>query len=548
MIPTLIFAALVLQAPAPSNPDKTARFEGQVISATTGDPLKKTTVELRSTTVNRVSSAGNYVSTTDAQGNFVFEELQPGTYTLKASRAGYVSQNVLTSGTVSTMKFVAGQKLTDFTIKLTPQGSIYGRITDEDGDPVREADIDLLHWSYETGKKELRSINNSALSVNDDGTFVIGYLPAGRYYVKATHGISLPAEPGRKGEPQESNVPTYFPSAIDPSGASAIEVSPGIEVRGVEIRLRKTRVFRVRGSGVVNLAGPAQNLFLRLSAKDAPAGQTKSLANDGTFEFTNVLPGAYVLEVLTTSLTLVTDRVTGEVMRMPPLGGRAYVNVTDANVDGVVLTITPGTEVTGKLKTEDPLALPANLKVRLHNGKMGFDSDRYKSDGTFRVRGLAPDEYRVLVFGLADGVYMKLVKFGEQDITRKKLDLSSGAPGELEITLSPNAAEITGVVRNEKGDPVADSTIQLTRDDDDAPIPTVSTDQNGAFHIRSLAPGDYRVFAWQDDGDGIIRDPDFRARFAAQAAKITLAEKSHENIELKLMTKEAMAIEAAKMP
>jgi hypothetical protein len=103
-------------------------------------------------------------------------------------------------------------------------------------------------------------------------------------------------------------------------------------------------------------------------------------------------------------------------------------------------------------------------------------------------------------------------------------------------------------VRNEKGDAIADSTIQLTRDDDDAPIPTVSTDQNGAFRIRSLAPGDYRVYAWQDDGEGIIQDPEFRGKFAAQCAKLTLAEKSHENLDMKLITKEAMAIEAAKMP
>jgi protocatechuate 3,4-dioxygenase beta subunit len=557
MIPTLALTVFLAQAPAPSianqtAADRTARFEGQVISATTGDPLKKATVELRSTTADRTSAVGHYVSATDAQGHFLFEEVQPGSYALQASRVGYVTEKVLTSGPISTLKFVAGQKLTDFTIKLTPQGSIYGRITDEDGDPVRETDLELLHWTYQNGRKELRPAIPGSLSVDDDGTFVIGYLPAGRYYLRATHQTVPPATPGRKNEPQEWYIPTYFPNSIDASGAASVQVSPGVELRGIDIRLRKARVFRIRGSVAFNLGGALQNLILQLTPKDGGAVQNKSVSLDGTFEIANVLPGAYTLEPITTSITTLTDRATGEVTRTPPLAGRVALSITDSDLDSVRLIVTGGAEVTGKIRTEDPLVLPANLRIRLHRGTLGLDSDQYKSDGTFRVRGLAPDEYRVIVFGLPDGVYVKLVKFGEQDITHKKLDLSSGAASgnqgaDLEITLSPNAAEITGVVRNEKGDAIADSTIQLTRDDD-APIPTVSTDQNGAFHLRGLAPGDYRIYAWQDDGEGIIQDPDFRGKFAAQCAKITLAEKAHETVELKLITKDAMAIEAAKLP
>jgi hypothetical protein len=56
------------------------------------------------------------------------------------------------------------------------------------------------------------------------------------------------------------------------------------------------------------------------------------------------------------------------------------------------------------------------------------------------------------------------------------------------------------------------------------------------------------VCAWADDCDGIITVPGFRAALENQCAKVTLAEKSHENVELKLITKEMMEVEAAKMP
>jgi len=51
-----------------------------------------------------------------------------------------------------------------------------------------------------------------------------------------------------------------------------------------------------------------------------------------------------------------------------------------------------------------------------------------------------------------------------------------------------------------------------------------------------------------DEGDGIITVPEFRARFESQCARVKLAENSHESVELKLITKEAMDAEAAKIP
>jgi hypothetical protein len=65
---------------------------------------------------------------------------------------------------------------------------------------------------------------------------------------------------------------------------------------------------------------------------------------------------------------------------------------------------------------------------------------------------------------------------------------------------------------------------------------------------NNLPPREHRVCAWADDCDGIITVPGFRAALENQCAKVTLAEKSHENVELKLITKEMMEVEAAKMP
>ena len=124
--------------------------------------------------------------------------------------------------------------------------------------------------------------------------------------------------------------------------------------------------------------------------------------------------------------------------------------------------------------------------------------------------------------------------------TRSSLARSSDltAAGTPDLVFSMNGGQINPVVRDADGNPALHPQIQVC-------------DSGGSCTTRftqQLAPGDYRVCAWADDCDGIITVPGFRAALENQCAKVRLAEKSHENVELKLTTKEMMEVEAAKMP
>ncbi len=48
--------------------------------------------------------------------------------------------------------------------------------------------------------------------------------------------------------------------------------------------------------------------------------------------------------------------------------------------------------------------------------------------------------------------------------------------------------------------------------------------------------------------DNVISSPEFRSRFESQSVKVKLTENSTENVDLTVISKEAMAIEAAKIP
>ena len=56
---------------------------------------------------------------------------------------------------------------------------IFGKVIDDDGEPVPGASIQCQRWVFINGKRQLRPLGYG--SSQADGTFVIGGLAAGRF-------------------------------------------------------------------------------------------------------------------------------------------------------------------------------------------------------------------------------------------------------------------------------------------------------------------------------------------------------------------------------
>ena len=74
------------------------------------------------------------------------------------------------------------------------------------------------------------------------------------------------------------------------------------------------------------------------------------------------------------------------------------------------------------------------------------------------------------------------------------------------------------MVRNEDGDSVPGILVQAYLGDDMKRSST--TDQNGGFHLTSLEPGEYRIYAWEDIEPGLAQEPSFRKNFENRAAEV----------------------------
>ena len=154
----LLFAAVL--ATAQTAPPAKGSVEGRVTNLA-GAPLKKAEVSLRP---QSSGGAAPYTAVSDANGNFSLHDVPAGTFTLSASRVGYVDFFYRKDA----LKLEAGGHLKVLEIQMTPQGLIFGKVIDEDGDPLPNVQVTAGRWTYWNGARQLRSNYGTSQA---DGSF-----------------------------------------------------------------------------------------------------------------------------------------------------------------------------------------------------------------------------------------------------------------------------------------------------------------------------------------------------------------------------------------
>ncbi len=414
----VVLIALALLTPCLA---QKASVEGRVINQA-GEPLKNARVRLILPRAG--STAAESVS--DADGNFVLQNVAPGSYTLVAEHTGYLQSH-------PDLTLEPGQKVTGFAVKMTPAALVAGRVLDQNGDPVPTARVSILAEDEE-------GYPTSSTKARADGSFVIGDLAAGRYYLRV-EDEPRPSGNGREvSGPKEAFVPTYYPSAIELSKAILVPIETGAEVRDLEIRFQKARVFRIRGTMVDASSGAAMGNASILMKRDDPAASVTSALSgpDGAFEFSGVFPGKYAMLL---------NRPTGRRAVNGDLVGRLIVTVGNEDLDGVVFRVGPGLEISGRATMEgDGPIEGAGLQLDFAEADFnGHSADqRSQKDGTFVLRRLEPAKYRVRMFGVPAGFAVKSIHWGNQDVTDADLDLTKDTEGKtLSIVLAPRPVLVT---------------------------------------------------------------------------------------------------------
>jgi hypothetical protein len=331
-----------------------------------------------------------------------------------------------------------------------------------------------------------------------------------------------------------------------------------------------------------NLVNGAMVLVLPPGASEAnPAAlmSNMTVAMDGNFEITNLLPGTYGIQGMAVP-GLAGGRgaapPASPLANLPKATTRIEVAISNANVTGAALQLFEGTDMLGTIKMDEgnlkdylaPVTQPnpqlaalglgaVNRTVRLMMSEglnLTAPMGQFAEDGAFKITGVYPAKYWVTLGVIPQGTYVKSIRFAGQEVARTPLDLTTSAAGSLEIILSAKAADFSGTVHNDKGEPLLQIPVTLwpkvpDKGRQDGGIHTANTDQNGGFKISGLAPGDYYIAAWDDlPEQGLDQNPDFLARFAGDQTAVKLPESGHTSVDVKPIPRDRIVAEAAKIP
>jgi len=271
-------------------------------------------------------------------------------------------------------------------------------------------------------------------------------------------------------------------------------------------------------------------------------------------------------------------------------GGRTEVTVTNKDVDEVVLRLRPGSVLSGTMRLEGadiktliPAGSPSKVdwssvvEVEEHvraiqmslNGSPrpnarpsvelfnivralgGTGMGYLQEDGTFRVENTAPGRYWTPVMLLPEGFYVKSARSGGVDALIDPVDLTEGN-ATLDLVLANTAGEVSGMVRNERGE--AQTNLKVTLWPEVATggrmndgIFSAVTDQSGSFRFRTVPPGNYHLAAWESVDSGLLRSHAFLTLFNSRAAAVEVGEGARNAGEAKLIPAGIVAVEVTKL-
>jgi hypothetical protein len=528
-----------LRAQAPSAPRKAATsgkytISGTVVSAATGTPLAQARVTLTDTRNSRNTAS----LLTGEDGRFAFRQLGAAKYSLRGERRGY-----LASGYQQHEQFwsaiVTGEEFEtqNLVLRLMPAGVISGKVLDERGEPVRNAQAKLYMEDHGSGMTRVTLIGNT--QTNDLGIFEFFSLSPGKYFAavsaKPWYAVHPPSEPqGVSGTPAvavdkslDVTYPmTYYGGTTESDEASPIMIKGGAREE-IEIHLTPVESLRLRFH--IPEQGQREGLQMPILEKhvfdsvDYVAIEGMNQISPGFFEMNGVPAGKYTVRVPSATP-----------------GQTAKFTDTDLRNDGQELE-TDKAEPAANVK----------LAVRLANGEplpkqlgLGLQDERRQvaafspvgPDGTVAFDDLAAGSYKIVATRTPEKAYAvgRILTESGQPVG-PTLNVTTGAELQFNVTLVSGVASVEGFAK--RGDKPASGVMvvmipaepethqDLFRRD--------QSDSDGSFSLPDIIPGTYTVVAIEDAWDFDWSQPSALARYAKNGQPVTIGENEQGTIHLR---------------
>jgi hypothetical protein len=299
---------------------------------------------------------------------------------------------------------------------------------------------------------------------------------------------------------------------VEGGAAGALSLAAGRESR-VDFTLSRQPSVRIRGkvTGVPENAAMMLTLMPRAAARGRGPATQVNLLPDSAFEMRGVPPGAWTLTV---------DY--WESNRR--LLARVPVDVGGSDLDGVIVHLEPAFSVTGTVRVEsasgrNPNLPQISLNLRAADVTQGAGAVQWDKNHTgFTINDATPGVYMLNV-NVPSPFYLKSALLGGRDLSHDAVPLTQAA-GPIDVVIADDAGFVHGRLEDSNGEAVS-GWVMLFRDGH--PPLSQPAGADGTFKIGGLAPGDYRVFGWNDSNQVEWADPDWMRRNAGTGVAVSVA-------------------------
>ncbi len=509
--------------------------------------------------------------------------------------------NGIAATNVSVTIAVVPQQAQSVSLSLGAAASVSGRVTNPQGTAAGLMGIDLWTTVEAIGVRSIRAYDpgsfDGGYSTNAYGEYRIDGLPPGEYYVEANPARAggsvitcLDCPTIRPPAGSVMNVRTFYPSTIDPTAAMPIVLHTGDNVTGLDIRLRTGPIRKISGNVINSLPHiPELSIAGSYSLTDLLQGIQVQLpqaadAARATLELVPRDPAQPLLNLLNYNFALFADGGRFELAGAIPPGtydlyaviqdypgfgvpdphvqgfsyGRTSLIVGNEDLNGIAVNVHRGVDLKGRVTLDGSAPSRTDLQIALdpvETPRTGNFGGRYSigSDGSFSIPFMPEGRYRIHVvpsgpsprsrsrFPPIPNTYVADIRQGNVSIYDDGIHIGTSIPEPIEISLQTNGGGIDGVITDNGGKRVYGPTVVLVpapqhRRNFELFVQTVS-DFAGHFAMSNVVPGDYKLFAWEDNTARLYETPEFFTAHEDFGKPVAVTPGTRQTVNASLITK-----------
>lgn len=393
-------------------------------------------------------------STTDNQGFFRLEGINPGPATITATLEGF-------SKAEKRIFLQDGEETGPIEFTLLSGGAIEGTVFDNNNKPIPEANVHASSMLTDIPYRE------SSRKTDAKGYYKFNSLSPGHYEVSVFlgyGGIGTARATSKKASVREgeTTVVNFTPEGALVYGTVTCKGRP----------VKKSRMF----------------VMPSFSKNHGPSIASCDTNEKGYYQFTAIPPGRWFISSFGCQVGHSCHLTCAQEIEVPESGGVFEINLSykEVKVSGIVLS---GKDASPVAEAEITL-LEENTEAY---GKFGY-KNRYgtttKKNGTFTVEPVLPERYIL---------HVRATGFGEKTVT---VDARDSDVGNVEVILGEFGTLEAAVVDQKTNAPL-DAMIYLTGEDDvTVQCPRIYDYDNssGLLRYTTISPGIYKVTAetWGD--------------------------------------------------